>query len=359
MLSIDSEQDEIYVPEHILNEAATATADLLPDKSKKIYEKEFRMFSEWREANSIKGVNEEVLLAYFSNKSKKVKPSSLWSYYSMLKSTILINENVDISKYCKLHSLLKKQTVGYTPKKSQIFEKHHIKKFLNEAPDEKYLFMKVLAIMGIAGGCRIDELYKMEYNHIDDRGSVIVVDLPDTKTNKKRTFTVIGEESGVSPISTIRKYLSLRPSNVKTNKFFLTYRAPKCTVQPVGINTMAKVPRMIAQFLSLPDENSYTGHCFRRSSASLLANSGADLLTIKRHGGWKSSSVAEGYIEESVSTKVAVSKKIFGEIQSNDAGSSTLNFVNNEAGLKTEQMPQLHINKIENSTVNVYINKTT
>ncbi|KAK9739617.1 hypothetical protein QE152_g8910 [Popillia japonica] len=33
---------------------------------------------------------------------------------------------------------------------------------------------------------------------------------------------------------------------------------------------------------------------YMRSSTSLLAESGANITTIKRHGGWKSSSVAEG-----------------------------------------------------------------
>lgn len=45
------------------------------------------------------------------------------------------------------------------------------------------------------------------------------------------------------------------------------------------------------------------GHCFRRSSASLLADAGADLISIKRHGGWKSSTVAEGYMDDSIEKK--------------------------------------------------------
>lgn len=54
----------------------------------------------------------------------------------------------------------------------------------------------------------------------------------------------------------------------------------------------------------------YTGHCYRRTSASLLADSGADILTLKRHGGWKSSTVAEGYVEDSITNKIKISKCI-------------------------------------------------
>ncbi|CAH1371305.1 unnamed protein product [Tenebrio molitor] len=36
-------------------------------------------------AMNINNVSEKQLLGYFSEKSKKVMPSTLWSYYSMLK----------------------------------------------------------------------------------------------------------------------------------------------------------------------------------------------------------------------------------------------------------------------------------
>jgi hypothetical protein len=38
----------------------------------------------------------------------------------------------------------------------------------------------------------------------------------------------------------------------------------------------------------------------RNYSATLLADSGTDITCVKRHGGWKSTSVAEGYLENSI-----------------------------------------------------------
>jgi len=55
----------------------------------------------------------------------------------------------------------------------------------------------------------------------------------------------------------------------------------------------------------------------------MLADSGADLLTVKRHGGWKSNSVAEGYIYTSKENKKNVAKKIFGAEPFTSANSST------------------------------------
>ena len=50
----------------------------------------------------------------------------------------------------------------------------------------------------------------------------------------------------------------------------------------------------------------------RRSSATLLANAGGDMIKMKELGGWKSTSVAEGYIEDSPSSKVDLAKRLQG-----------------------------------------------
>ncbi|KAJ8910767.1 hypothetical protein NQ315_008888 [Exocentrus adspersus] len=91
---------------------------------------------------------------------------------------------------------------------------------------------------------------------------------------------------------------------------FEKYMNQKCTSQPVGINTLAKVPSIVASFLNLSNAELYTGHCMRRTSTSLLANKGADLTTIKRDGGWKSSAIAESYIEDSISNKLDIVRKV-------------------------------------------------
>jgi integrase len=79
----------------------------------------------------------------------------------------------------------------------------------------------------------------------------------------------------------------------------------------VGINTFAKIPCTVAQFLKLDQPQLYTGHSLRRSSASILSDSGAEFAAIKRLGGWKSTSVAEAYIEDSIQNKVNIAKQLF------------------------------------------------
>jgi hypothetical protein len=69
----------------------------------------------------IKSFSESVVLGYMSEQAKVQKSSTLWSRYSMLKASLVVNNNVDITKYCKLVAFLKRQSVGYKAKKSKIF----------------------------------------------------------------------------------------------------------------------------------------------------------------------------------------------------------------------------------------------
>lgn len=146
--------------------------------------------------------------------------------------------------------------------------------------------------------------------------SFFLIEIPNTKTNVRREFAITsGNFDGVNLLELFRKYYVLRPSPIETTRFFVGYRNGKCTKQVVGINTIAGIPKKIADFLELQNSSTYTGHSFRRTSATLLADSGADITVLKRHGNWKSSSVAESYIENSIENKIRISSKIVGEKQ--------------------------------------------
>lgn len=167
-------------------------------------------------------------------------------------------------------------------------------------------------IFGIAGALRREELYNMRTEDIEECDGLIIIKIPVTKTHIQRSFVVINEpDEKVHYMDIYHKYVNLRPRNAKSSHFFLNYRNGKCTNQVIGKGTIGAWPRKIAEYLKLSNPAGYTGHSFRRSSATLLVNKGEDLLGLKRHGGWKSSCVAEGYIEDSVENKIKFAKKFF------------------------------------------------
>ncbi|KAI4467934.1 hypothetical protein MML48_2g00007959 [Holotrichia oblita] len=219
----------------------------------------------------------------------------------------LLKENIDISKYYKLIAFLKRKNDSYMPKKAAVFEEHHIRQFITDAPDEVFLPIKAILIIGIAGACRTDELCNMKVADVDLRDDIIVINIPHTKNKSCRKFVI------VEPmwIDAVTRYLMIRPSP-DIPRLFIGFRSGKPTRQNMGHNTISKSAIKIATYLKLPDANNYTGHSFRRTSATILADNGGDILSLKRHGGWKSSTVAEGYVEDSITDKKRIASIVQG-----------------------------------------------
>jgi integrase len=173
--------------------------------------------------------------------------------------------------------------------------------------------------MGYDGACRREELVNITIDDIEFKQDLITVSIPRTKNYLPRLFAITDERW----IFLTTKYFNLRPQKVTHRRFFLTFRQGKCVNSPIGINTMGKISKEIASFLRLPNPELYTGHCFRRSSATHLANHGGSLLTIKRHGGWKSSTVAESYVDAYLKNKIYVAQMLNAPTTVNLPGCST------------------------------------
>ncbi|XP_044754455.1 uncharacterized protein LOC123313576 [Coccinella septempunctata] len=167
--------------------------------------------------------------------------------------------------------------------------------------------MKVTMIMGVMGACRANELYNMK---IQDIGSAVLVNVPNTTAKISKKFTINEDFYRIC-----KKYIELHPAHVTSNYFFLNYQNGKCTSQRIDINKFTIMGKQIAEFLKLLNCNEYYEHSFRRSSATILVDAGGDIRTLKRHGGWKSTMVAEGYIEDSMKNKLDTAQKISTSIQ--------------------------------------------
>lgn len=131
------------IPTDILQEAKEATANLIPEKSKVTYFKEYLQFENWMKKRGVSAINEEVLLAYFLHLSKKIAPSSMWTKYSMIKATLKVYRNFDITRYGKLVAYLKSRSRNFKPKKAKILERADIEQYLMDAPDDEHLMSKV------------------------------------------------------------------------------------------------------------------------------------------------------------------------------------------------------------------------
>jgi integrase len=75
----------------------------------------------------------------------------------------------------------------------------------------------------------------------------------------------------------------------------------------VGKTVIANVGKMIATALKLPEPEKYTGHVFRRTGITLMANTGASLVQIKAYSGHHSDAVAQRYVDTSTAMKTTAS----------------------------------------------------
>ncbi len=213
-------------------------------------------------------------------------------------------------------------------------------------------------ILGVSGACRREELYNITLKDIELKDEVIIVNLPNTKTKIQRTFTVVNNADEKIPyLQIIRKYINLRPKNQKTDRLFLQFRNGKCINQVVGKGTIGGLPCKIASYLGLSNPKNFTGHSFRRTSATLLANTGVDVIALKRHGGWRSSTVAESYVEDSLQNKIDFAQKILHNSNNTSVSINTEQAVNTEKAEISGIVGGITLNNLNNCTVNFNINK--
>jgi hypothetical protein len=116
---MSKENYNVFVPStspELKNIADYAVSNLIPEKSKRQYDKCYNDFKERCNKNNVKTVSENVVLAYLMEKSKTVKSSTLWSTYSMLKLTLNIRDGIGVTKFMKLVPFLKKSQFVITRK---------------------------------------------------------------------------------------------------------------------------------------------------------------------------------------------------------------------------------------------------
>lgn len=88
----------------------------------------------------------------------------------------------------------------------------------------------------------------------------------------------------------------------------------------------------IAEILNLPNPEKFTGHCFRRTSSTLMADGGATSVDLKRYAwlllffahhdrkfGWKSDKTASEYVDRSQMTLKRDANMISGANKERDA----------------------------------------
>ncbi|CAG5100853.1 Protein of unknown function [Cotesia congregata] len=148
---------------------------------------------------------------------------------------------IHINIYAKLKTSIKNFSKGHVSKKSKVLSWSQFKKFINEAPDYIYLTKKVIAIFGVSGAIRGQEICDLAAQNVEDTGTQLIVTALKTKSKYLWTFVI-----GLEFREKIRQYPALRPKDTRTDRFFLQYHRVACIRQVFGKNSIAQAPKTIA-----------------------------------------------------------------------------------------------------------------
>ncbi|XP_044001775.1 uncharacterized protein LOC122848052 [Aphidius gifuensis] len=341
-MSVDNCISSNSIPIEQLKTADIIEQKLVPDKSEKIYKRTYQHFKTWQLLKETSSADEKIILTYmqYLKDDKNYSPSSLWSVHTMLKKTLLAEEEIDISSFSKVSAYLKKQSIGCRSKKSKNLTAKEIEFFLNNAPNDEYLCIKAVSILALKGELRRTELTELKINNVEklisDQGTKLIkFNIPKTKTSEPKSFVIEGVYKKI-----IEKYMNLRPTATTSDRFFLKYHKQKCWNVPIGLNTIASFPRKVAEYLQLPDAETYTGHSWRITSTTLMADSEESKDDIERHGNWEPDEVA---VVDPLNNEEKVSNEITENIK--------LSSVNDENAVISTTATTTNINiKLEPST---------
>ena len=146
----------------------------------------------------------------------------------------------------------------------------------------KYCFFKlyVILIFGICGALRCEEAVKLGVKDVEKLPNNRYLVLIETNKNNNPGKFLVGDLF----YNKVQQYISLRPIVQFSDRFFIQYRNDRCTHQNIGYHTIRTTPTKIASYLGLESPNRYTGHCFRRTAATILSESGAPMQQINELG---------------------------------------------------------------------------
>ena len=289
--------------------AAEILDDLGPAKSSKVYDKAWIAFTSF--INNTGEPDEENYMQYldFLAREKKYQASSLWCTFSKLNGMHQRYYGARLQRYPRIKLLIKKYEEGYTRTVAKVFTLHEIQAFMRLMLNGPYWQLrKAFVAVAYLGGLRCEESHKLRWGCLrySDKGIFVnfthAKQVGEQKTNEF-LIPIKREDPSLCFASKVLEYIhAIRQAfgNIKDDEplFFGCHGGEYFVRQAMGKRMLQGIGKNVAKVLSLGDPDRYTGHCWRRSSATEAANAGATTTDLKRQYGWKQETTAMRYLEK-------------------------------------------------------------
>lgn len=300
--------------------------NLLPKKSKKWYDNAWQSYCNYTD-NEEELFTEDSFIIYFDflRTQKEYKSSTIWSTFSKLNECYRLKTGKKLQDSMpRLYLQLKSYNQGYQRKVAKVFTIEEIWTFLNKdltAPKGFWLLRKAVTTIGFVCGLRMAEIRSLQFSSLKEDSEGIWVDFIGAKQRgEEESSRCLIPKNPTDPKRCFFTHLKAYLVHVKAELgdkaegplFKTCTKGGGYTSAPMGINYLYKIPKTTAEVLELPNPSEYTGHSYRRSSATQMANSGANSAQIRRYYRWNSDSTANKYLDNSRSNSIAVAKIIAG-----------------------------------------------
>ena len=283
--------------------------DGLTKSSKAVYERYQNMWKAHCKKYKIakkEETNDVHLLGFFNQMRKIYKPSTMWVIYSCINRYLRFNFDKNLNHVYKIQTLLKNYSSRYVAKKSKVFipdQMHTILMTCMEEDNDTGLTLmgvgSTLMYFGLLRSCDVlnitvddvtktsDNKYEVKFEHMRKRMN------PGFKYTLPAIYTPLFDRY----IDELQESSTFGPDG--SSRFLKNMNKRAGTrVQNTGINTVRGWVKASCTMLGI-ENTGYTGHVYRRSAATNLADAGVSFINLKRHGQWKSDTVVEGYIANS------------------------------------------------------------
>ena len=241
------------------------------------------------------------LTQFFIELGLTYAPSTLYVVFSCVNHLFITKHGIKLNKLLKLNRYLKAVTSSYVCKKSKVFSAEEIDNLLNfcmESEDPFHTTIGVGVSLMYYGLLRCSDVLKIRYADVQfDKKGRIEVSFDHARKRKNPGFTYLIPSLYGKLFQKYNKQLpeSILPSDTYLRKYVKQFNCRKTVLGPRAVSKFVNICCEILH----RDPVGYTGHAFRRSAATNLADAGVSFVNLKRHGQWKSDSVAEGYIANS------------------------------------------------------------
>ena len=241
------------------------------------------------------------------NVTKRFGLGSIWNKYSAINNWVQRHHGVNLNTYRELRQMMTNWTARYLPKKSgtitgsqlrAMFARWRTRLLMMGGCHENRLYIIAATLLWF-GMLRGKELFLIEIGnvHLDHVNRTIRVKITKGTKTRVRGFNFTVPTEFYDEYNEYLKECERIPPNGRFVRYW--HKKDRYRKNTAGIALLRRLRCEIEdEFIELV--GTLTNHLWRRSSATEMADNGANALQLKMAGRWNSIKTAEGYVADSL-----------------------------------------------------------